>query len=107
MGPLLRPRFSWIEDKHHPHVESFTRPLKQPPLDMASGQTSLGNTPFSIGPSLFAIAQSYHTDELREVLARKLKNGGVGVWGGVPAPAMPNISEEEVGELARWVASHR
>jgi len=62
---------------------------------------------YSIGPSLTAMAQRYQPDEIRAVLARKLASGGVGVWGGVPAPAMPNISDADVGELSRWVASHR
>jgi cytochrome c len=36
-------------------------------------------------------------------LATKIQKGGAGVWGPVPMPANPQVSEAEAKKLAAWV----
>ena len=38
-------------------------------------------------------------------LAVKIQKGGAGVWGPVPMPANPQVSEAEANKLATWVMS--
>jgi cytochrome c len=38
-------------------------------------------------------------------LAGKIIKGGAGVWGPVPMPANPQVSEAEATKLATWVMS--
>ncbi|MGL1832327.1 c-type cytochrome [Rhodocyclaceae bacterium SMB388] len=40
-----------------------------------------------------------------EYLAKKIKAGGSGVYGPVPMPPNPQVSEEEAVKLAEWVLS--
>ena len=37
------------------------------------------------------------------LLAEKVINGGVGVWGEVPMPAHPGLSEEDAKDMVRYV----
>jgi len=38
-------------------------------------------------------------------LATKIKQGGSGVWGAIPMPANPQVSDAEAKQLAGWVLS--
>jgi cytochrome c len=38
-------------------------------------------------------------------LAVKIREGGGGVWGAVPMPANPQVSEAEAKKLAAWILS--
>lgn len=61
-----------------------------------------------IGPAYRSIASRYADD--RNALAqltRKVREGGVGVWGSVPMPANPQVSPEEAQILVRWVLQQR
>ena len=40
-------------------------------------------------------------------LAGKIQKGGAGVWGPVPMPANPQVSEAEATKLAQWVLSQK
>jgi cytochrome c len=61
-----------------------------------------------IGPSYQAIAEKYANDRGAEPkLARKVREGGVGVWGQVPMPANPQVSPDEAAALTRWILSVR
>ena len=42
-----------------------------------------------------------------EKLARKVREGSVGVWGQVPMPAQPQVSEAEALTLARWILTRK
>ena len=58
----------------------------------------------TLGPSFKSIAAKYTGDATAEArLAKKIREGGVGAWGQVPMPAQPQVSEEEVVRLARWI----
>ena len=57
-----------------------------------------------VGPAFQEIAAKYKGDaKAPATLAAKIKSGGQGVWGAVPMPPAPNLNDEEIGKLARWI----
>jgi len=57
-------------------------------------------------PAYREVAAKYANDrDAPARLARKVREGGVGVWGQVPMPANPQVSEQEAQVLVRWVLS--
>ena len=59
-----------------------------------------------VGPSYKDIAAKYKSDKnAQAVLAKKIREGGVGVWGQIPMPANPQVNEQEAQALAKWVLS--
>ena len=36
-------------------------------------------------------------------LSTRVKQGNQGVWGGIPMPAHPNVSDEDIRSLVRWI----
>ncbi len=58
----------------------------------------------TLGPSLRNIAVKYVDDKGADVmLAKKIREGTVGVWGQVPMPAQTQVTEAEALTLARWI----
>ena len=57
-----------------------------------------------VGPSYKDVAAKYASDkDAAGKLAKKIREGGTGVWGQVPMPANPQVSEAEAQTLAKWV----
>lgn len=57
-----------------------------------------------VGPSYAEVAAKYEsTDENITMLAQKVIAGGVGVWGEVPMPAHPGLSEEDAKDMVAYV----
>lgn len=57
-----------------------------------------------VGPSYSDVAEKYEsTEENVAMLAGKVIAGGVGVWGEVPMPAHPGLSEEDAKDMVRYV----
>lgn len=57
-----------------------------------------------VGPSYKDVAAKYASDkDAAGKLAKKIREGGVGVWGQVPMPANPQVSDAEAQTLAKWV----
>ncbi|MDX3905158.1 MAG: c-type cytochrome [Pigmentiphaga sp.] len=57
-----------------------------------------------VGPSYQEVAAKYRDDpKAPDYLAGKIRNGGSGVWGQVPMPPNPGISDEEVKTLVDWI----
>ena len=57
-----------------------------------------------IGPSYKDVAAKYGGQkDAADKLAQKILKGGSGVWGAVPMPANPQVSEAEAKQLATWV----
>jgi cytochrome c len=57
-----------------------------------------------IGPSYKDVAAKYAGQkDAADKLAQKILKGGSGVWGAVPMPANPQVSEAEAKQLASWV----
>ena len=59
-----------------------------------------------VGPSYKEVALKYNGQkDAVDRLAAKIIKGGAGVWGPVPMPANPQVSEAEAKKLAAWVLS--
>ena len=59
-----------------------------------------------VGPSYKDVAAKYKGDkDAVAKLAKKIREGGVGVWGQVPMPANPQVNDQEAQSLAKWVLS--
>ncbi len=59
-----------------------------------------------VGPAYKDVAAKYANDKGAEArLAKKVREGGVGVWGQVPMPANPQVSEAESHALVKWILS--
>ncbi len=57
-----------------------------------------------VGPSYKEVATKYAAQkDAVDKLALKIVKGGAGVWGPVPMPANPQVSEAEAKKLAAWV----
>ena len=57
-----------------------------------------------VGPAYKDVAAKYAGDKTAaDKLAAKIQKGGAGVWGPVPMPANPQVSEAEAKKLAAWV----
>ena len=61
-----------------------------------------------IGPGYKEVAAKYAGQkDAADKLAQKIVKGGAGVWGQVPMPANPQVSEAESKQLATWVLSQK
>jgi len=57
-----------------------------------------------IGPAYKEVSAKYAGQkDAADKLAQKILKGGSGVWGAVPMPANPQVSEAEAKQLAAWV----
>jgi cytochrome c len=61
-----------------------------------------------VGPAYKDVAKKYAADKgAVDALAGKIQKGGSGVWGAVPMPANPQVSEAEAKKLAAWVLGQK
>lgn len=59
-----------------------------------------------VGPPLKDVAAKYSGDSgAVEKLARKIKAGGSGVWGQMPMPPQPQVTDADAKLLAEYVLS--
>jgi cytochrome c len=59
-----------------------------------------------VGPAYKDVAAKYANDKGAAArLAKKVREGGVGVWGQVPMPANPQVNEAEAQSLVKWILS--
>ena len=59
-----------------------------------------------VGPPFKAVAAKYAgQSDAVDKLAEKVMKGGSGVWGAVPMPANPQVSEAEAKQLVQWILS--
>lgn len=59
-----------------------------------------------IGPAYKEVAAKYAGQkDAADKLAQKIVKGGSGVWGAVPMPANPQVSDAEAKTLSTWVLS--
>ncbi|MDB4265508.1 PQQ-dependent sugar dehydrogenase [bacterium] len=60
----------------------------------------------SIGPSYQDVAMRYRGDEkASKYLAKKILEGGAGVWGEIPMPANPQYNREQVSQMVDAILS--
>ncbi|MEX5748341.1 c-type cytochrome [Massilia sp. X63] len=61
-----------------------------------------------VGPSYKDVAAKYEGQKgAEDKLVQKVMKGGAGVWGPVPMPANPQVSEAEARSLVKWVLSQK
>jgi cytochrome c len=59
-----------------------------------------------VGPAYKDVAAKYKgQDGALDMLAAKVKAGGVGVWGEIPMPPNVNVSDEDIKKIVAWVLS--
>lgn len=59
-----------------------------------------------VGPAYKEVATKYAGQkDAVDKLSAKILKGGSGIWGPVPMPANPQVSEAEAKKLAAWVMS--
>jgi len=57
-----------------------------------------------VGPSYKDVANRYRgQSDAADKLAKKIRAGGGGVWGPIPMPANPQVSEAEAKKLADYI----
>ncbi len=57
-----------------------------------------------VGPSYKEVSAKYASDKTAaDKLAIKIVKGGSGVWGAVPMPANPQVTEADAKKLAAWI----
>ena len=57
-----------------------------------------------VGPAFKDVAAKYKDQaDAAEVLASKVKTGGVGTWGQVPMPPQPTLADDETEALVAWI----
>ena len=57
-----------------------------------------------VGPAFQQIAEKYKGDPSAEVkMEMKIKLGGSGVWGVIPMPAHPNMSDADLKTVSQWI----
>jgi cytochrome c len=57
-----------------------------------------------IGPSYAEIAAKYKSDPGAAAhLASVVKNGGSGVWGAIPMPSHPRMSDADIQTVVDWI----
>lgn len=61
-----------------------------------------------VGPAYKDVAAKYAGQKDAEAkLVAKVMKGGSGVWGAIPMPANPQVSEAEAHTLVKWVLSQK
>lgn len=55
-----------------------------------------------VGPGFSEISKKYAGQV--DYLVGKIKNGGSGVWGNVPMPPQPSMSDDDAKSIAQWLA---
>ncbi|MDE2092358.1 MAG: c-type cytochrome [Burkholderiales bacterium] len=59
-----------------------------------------------LGPAYKDVAAKYAGQkDAVDKLAAKVMKGGSGVWGNIPMPANPQVSEAEAKQLVQWILS--
>ncbi len=59
-----------------------------------------------VGPSYKDVAAKYQgVADAEALLIKKVKDGGAGVWGQIPMPPHPDISDADLKTLVDWVLS--
>jgi cytochrome c len=61
-----------------------------------------------VGPAYKDVAAKYAGQKgAEDKLVQKVLKGGSGVWGPVPMPANPQVSEAEARSLVKWVLAQK
>jgi cytochrome c-550 PedF len=94
---------AYLETRREPEEAGPANPMEQ--LAKTSSCLSChGVDNRMVGPAYREIAKRYERDRNAEAkLLRKVKQGGVGVWGKVPMPPMNTVPEKDLRSLVKWI----
>ena len=57
-----------------------------------------------IGPAYREVAEKYADDEnAAETIAQHVRQGSSGIWGPIPMPPNPGISDDDLAKVVEWV----
>lgn len=89
-----------------PPIRSTTSNNSQYWLDRSGCNTCHRMEEQAIGPSYQAIASRYGPDTEQFVqLVKKVKEGGTGVWGEIPMNPHPQLAEQDIRNMLRYILS--
>jgi cytochrome c len=87
---------------------------QQEPADPASRLAKYGCTAChsvatkGVGPAFKDVAARYQgRADAAQMLERKVRNGGAGVWGDIPMPPNPAVPDAELQAIVQWVLTLR
>jgi cytochrome c len=59
-----------------------------------------------VGPGFAEVRKKLANDgNAIAYLTKKIKEGGSGVWGAIPMPAQPQLSDDDTKSIAQWIAA--
>ena len=59
-----------------------------------------------VGPAYKDVAAKFANQKgAEDMLVQKILKGSTGVWGGIPMPANPQVSDAEAHTLVKWILS--
>jgi len=59
-----------------------------------------------IGPAYLDVSKKYEpTEEVIKMLIGKVKAGGSGVWGAIPMTPHPDLKDEDIREMIKYILS--
>ena len=84
---------------------SITNVYANEALAQKSGCLACHNVNVKIlGPAYKDVAAKYRGQAgAEDKLVAKVKAGGSGVWGPIPMPAHPQVKEEDIRTIVKWV----
>ena len=56
-----------------------------------------------VGPAFKDVAAKYRGKDVEAALVEKVKNGGSGVWGQVPMTPNPQVPDEDLHAIVKWI----
>ena len=60
-----------------------------------------------VGPAFKDVAAKYKGKDVEAALAEKIKNGGSGVWGQIPMPPNPQVPDEDLHAIVKWILARQ
>jgi cytochrome c len=59
-----------------------------------------------VGPAFKQIAAKYKADKgAEQMLFKRVKDGSKGVWGPIPMPPNPQVSDADLHKILKWILS--
>ena len=87
-------------------TQSTTEPVGQMLISKSDCLTCHKFNEKLVGPAYMDVAAKYaNTEANKEMLVKKIINGGSGVWGEVPMAPHPTISKEDAKEMVNYIMS--
>jgi cytochrome c len=60
-----------------------------------------------VGPAFKDVAAKYKGQDVEAKLVEKVKNGGAGVWGQVPMTPNPQVPDQDLHAVVKWILSQK